>query len=288
MSNNYRSQWGAILNKPITTIGLGFEKPFYLDIDKVAVGLYAMRDQAGDKGFTTTRIALSGAYHKLVDYSELRFGAQFAYNANVIDNSLSFPEGFNRLTGRFDEDLTVDEPLAKEAISYVDVNLGVSWGLYFEKFRPEVGLGFYHLNKPSQSFYGASNKKETLISANASFKYFMTDDFYIDPNFLIVTQSAARNFLAGVAGGFQFGPNNAGLTEANFGFLLRNGFSDNVDAFILHAGVGLSNFDAGISYDFNISQLKEGLSSNGTLEFSISYTAPSTRLIKTKIDSERL
>ena len=288
VGNNYRSQWSGVLKKPITTIGLGFEKPIYLDIDKIAVGVYALRDQAGDKGFNTTRVALSGAYHKLVDYSELRFGFQMAYTSKVIDKNLSFPESFNRVTGEFDPDLVFFEPLARDQVSFVDINFGVSWGMYFEDFRPEVGLAFFHVNQPTESFYGSSNKRETGIAANASFKYFVSDNFFIDPNFMLFTQSKANNFLAGVAGGYQFDPNNAGVTDANFGFLLRNGFSDNADAFIVHAGLGVSNFDAGISYDFNISQLKEGLSSNGTIEFSISYTSPSTRLIKTKIDSERL
>ncbi|WP_170226995.1 PorP/SprF family type IX secretion system membrane protein [Luteibaculum oceani] len=289
VSNNYRSQWSSLLSKPVTTIGLGFEKPIYLDIDKVAVGVFAMKDEAGgDKGFSTTRVAVSGAYHKLVDYSELRFGVQLAYTTKTIDKNLSFPEGFNRVTGEFDPELTELEPLARDQVSYLDVNFGVSWGMYFENFRPEVGLAMFHLNKPTESFYGTGNKRETQVAANASFKYFFNKNFYLDPNFMVLSQSKARNMLAGLSAGMRFDPNNAGVNDASFGFLLRNGFTDNPDAFIVLAGLGISNFDAGISYDFNISQLKEGLSNNGSFEISISYTAPSTRLIKTKIDSERL
>lgn len=288
-SNNYRSQWSALLSKPITTIGLAFEKPIYLGLDKAAVGVFALRDDAGgDKGFQTTRVGVSGAYHKLVNYSELRFGFQFAYTSKVIDKNLSFPEGFNRVTGEFDPNLTVMEPLAKDQISYIDVNFGVSWALNFELFRPEVGLAFFHLNQPQESFFGGPEKRATQVAAHASFKYFINSSLYVDPNFMILNQSKAQNFLAGIRGGYQFEPNNIGFTDASLGFLVRNGFSDNPDAFIVLAGVGVSNFDAGVSYDFNISQLKQGLNSNGTFEISLSYTSPSTRLIKTKIDSERL
>ncbi|MGB0165975.1 MAG: PorP/SprF family type IX secretion system membrane protein [Luteibaculum sp.] len=288
VSNNYRSQWNALLNKPITTIALAFEKPIYFDIDKAAFGVFALRDEAGDKGFVTTRVGLSGAYHKLIDFSELRFGFQAAYTSKMIDNNLSFPEGFNRVTGEFDPELTVLEPLAKDQVSYIDVNLGVSWALNFDVFRPEVGLAFFHVNQPQESFYGTDNKRVTQVAANASFKYYVNDNLYVDPNFFLLSQAKAQNFLAGVRGGYQFDPNNIGFTDASLGFLVRNGFSDNPDAFILVAAAGIANFDAGISYDFNISNLKQGLANNGTFEISLSYTSPSTRLIKTKIDSERL
>ncbi len=289
VSNNYRSQWGSLLSKPVTTIALAFEKPIYLPIDKVAVGVFALRDEAGgDKGFETTRIGISAAYHKLVNYSELRFGFQVAYTSKAIDNNLSFPEGFNRVTGEFDPELTVMEPLASDQINYLDVNLGVSWGLNFDNFRPEVGLAFFHINQPQESFFGSGEQRATQIAANASFKYFINSSLYIDPNFLILNQAKAQNMLIGVRGGYQFEPNNIGFTDASLGMLVRNGFTDNPDAFILTAGVGVANFDAGLSYDFNISQLKQGLNNNGSFEISLSYTAPSTRLIKTKIDSERL
>lgn len=286
--NNYRSQWGGVLDKPYTTIGLGFQKPIYLENNKVAFGLFVLNDQAGDKGYMTNMAALSLAYHASLGYQELRVGAQFGYTMRSIDDNLAFPEDFNRVSGQFEQEVSDMEPLSNYNSNYFDVNLGLVWSLNYQTFRPEVGIAAHHINKPKEVFFANESTIGTKVSGFASFKYYVNRDFYVDPNFLVVSFEKATNMLMGVNAGFEFAPNKLDFDEVFGGILIRNGFSENPDAFIIQAGVGISNFDIALNYDFNISPLKQGLSNNGSFEVSLSYTAASTRLIKTKIESERL
>ncbi|MES2629914.1 MAG: PorP/SprF family type IX secretion system membrane protein [Bacteroidota bacterium] len=286
---NYRSQWGKVLDKPINTISLGFDKPFFLgNNDRIGFGIVAVNDQAGDLGFNTNRVALSGSYIKLLGYQEIRVGLQAAYTIRSIDNKLSFPEGFNRVTGEFDPSLTAMEPLTKLSSGFFDANLGIAWAAQFGKFRPEVGLAGFHLNGPKETFFAQSDRIAVKTVAHASFKYFINKQFFVDPNFLIVSQAKAKNIILGVNGGLRLKDNNFRINTIFAGVGVRNGFAENSDAIILHAGATIGTFDAGVSYDVNTSGLRSGVSGNGSIEFSLIYTAPSTRLIKTKIDSERL
>ena len=286
--NNYRSQWGGVLEKPITTIALGYDRPFYLENDdRIGVGLYVVNDNASALGPMTNRVGLSFSYLKLIGNQELRIGAQFAYTIRSINNNLSFPEGFNPATGQFDPNLTLLEPLDKYSSSYADVNIGAVYSLDFKTFRPTVGLAAFHLNGPKENFFANESKISTKTVAHASFLFYPADRIFVDPNFLITSQAKASNFIFGVKGGYELKSNKLNVQNLYVGAAVRNGFSENPDSFILQAGSGFSNFKLGLSYDFNISQLK-GTHRNGSLEFSIIYTAPSTRLIKSKIESERL
>ncbi len=287
---NYRNQWSqALSGNPISTYSLGFDKPIFLEnSDRVGIGFLAVSDQAGDLGFNTNRFGISGSYIKLVGYQEFRFGLQAAYTIRSIDKKLSFPEGFNKVTGEFDASLTELEPLVKFSSGFFDLNLGIGWSGNFGQFKPEVGIAAFHLNGPKETFFAQSEKIAVKMVGNVSLKTFVTKKIYVDPNLLIVSQAGAKNFILGINGGIKFKPNDFKLTNVWAGIATRNGFTENSDAVLLQLGIGISNFDFGASYDVNTSALGAGITGNGSVELSLIYTAPSTRLIKTKIDSERL
>jgi len=286
---NYRNQWSQALGSPITTYSLGLDKPIFLrNSDRVGIGVVAVSDQAGDLGYNTNRIGLSGSYIKLMGYQEIRIGLQAAYTIRSISKKLSFPEGFNKVTGEFDPALTEQEPLVKFSSGFFDLNLGLAWAGNFGTFRPEVGLAGFHLNGPKETFFAQSDKIPVKTVGHLSLKTFVTKLIFVDPNLLIVSQAGAKNLILGVNGGIKFRPNDLKLNNVWAGAGTRNGFTENSDAIILQLGIGIASFDFGASYDVNTSALGAGVTGNGTFEFSLIYTAPSTRLIKTKIDSERL
>ncbi|HEX4887489.1 MAG TPA: PorP/SprF family type IX secretion system membrane protein [Luteibaculaceae bacterium] len=287
---NFRNQWSKALNgNPITSFSVMFDKPFFVgDYDRVGVGVIAVRDGAGDLGFMTSRIGLSGSYIKLIGNQEIRLGIQGAYTIRAIDMDLSFPEGFNKVTGEFDPDLTSQEPLAKFASGFFDFNVGLGWKGYFGKFRPEAGIAAFHVNGPKETFFAQSDRIAIKSVAHVSFKTFVNRQVFVDPNALIVSQAGTRNLILGLNGGYKLKDNNYRISEVFGGVAVRNGFAENSDAILLIAGINIANFDLGFSYDVNTSNLRTGVSGNGSFEISLLYTAPSTRLIKTKIDSERL
>lgn len=288
---NYRSQWGKVLNKAINTASIGFDKPFFLsNDDRIGIGVYVVNDNAGDLAFNTNRFAFSGSYIKLMGYQQISFGLQAAYTIRSIDENISFPEGFNKVTGEFDPSLTKLEPLQINKLSsgFFDLNLGLGWKGIFGDFQPEVGLAGFHLNGPKETFFANSERIAVKTVAHGNFKYYLTRQFYIDPNFLLMSQASTKNFILGINGGMRLKDNDFRVTNIYAGLGTRNGFSENSDAIIVQGGATVGTFDVGISYDVNTSALRAGISGNGSIEFSVIYNAPSTRFIKTKIDGDRL
>lgn len=290
----YRSQWAGVLDKPFSTYSIGIQKPIYLDNDKLTFGFYALHDDAGENAFKTTHFSLSASYSKVVGLTEFSAGLQGAYTFRTIDGEkYAFPEDFNRQIGSFDptfsnmENADIDGANA----SNLDVNFGLAWKGNFDSFRPSVGLSGFHLVSSGFSFL--SNNQEgdykipTRIVAHLSFKTYF-NNLYVDPIFMLSAQAGVNTSIFGANVGYEPRPNNANIEEVYAGVLLRSGVEGNQDAFILRGGVVFGDFAFGAAYDFNISPLQEGVASNGSFEVSLSYTSPSTRLIKSKIESERL
>lgn len=290
----YRSQWAGVLDKPFSTYSIGIQKPVYLETDKLAFGFYALHDDAGENAFKTTHFSLSASYAKVVGLTEFSLGLQGAYTLRTIDGEkYAFPEDFNRSIGTFDpsfsdlENADIDGANA----SNIDVNAGMAWKGNFDSFRPSVGLSGFHLVSTGFSFLAnnqeGDQKIPTRIVAHLSLKKYF-GDLYIDPIFMLSAQSGVNTSVFGGNVGFEPKPNNANIEEIYGGLLLRNGIEGNQDAFIIRGGVVMGDFAFGAAYDFNVSPLQEGVASNGSFEVSLSYTSPSTRLIKSKIESERL
>lgn len=289
LNANYRNQWAPALSKPITTAALSFDIPIYVGDNRVGIGLVALNDDAGDKGYRTTKIAGSFSYIAALGFSEIRFGAQVGYTMRAIDESLSFPTDFNPVTGGFEAGYSEAETLASVSNGHLNINAGLAWGMTLDNFRPEVGIAMFNINNPVEGFLQAPTKIDPRVAGHVSFKVFMNDMLYVDPNGLIMAQSGAKNIITGLRVGAKFKSNDANFTGIYGGVAVRNGFSENPDAIIGQLGLGFANIDLGISYDITQSDfVKAGTSNNGTFEFSLRYTAPSTKIIKTKIDSERL
>lgn len=290
----YRSQWAGVLDKPFATYSVGIQKPIYLETDKLAFGFYALQDAAGENAFKTTHFSLSASYAKIVGLTEFSFGLQGAYTSRSIDGEkYAFPEDFNRQIGTFDpsfsnmENQNIDGANANN----IDVNLGLAWKGNFDNFRPSVGLSGFHIVSSGFSFIEnnpeGDYKLPTQIVAHLSLKTYI-NRLYVDPIFMLSSQSKVNTSIFGANVGVEPRPNNANIEELYAGILLRSGVEGNQDAFILRGGLVFGDFGFGASYDFNISPLQEGVASNGSFEVSLSYTSPSTRLIKSKIESERL
>ncbi len=289
LAANYRNQWAPALNSPITSAAFSFDIPIYFGDNRLGLGLVAMMDDAGDKGYNTTKFAGSFSYIAALGYAEIRFGAQAGYTMRAIDEELSFPADFDPNVGVFVPGIGNSEDLKSFSSGHLNINAGLSWAMTLDNFRPEVGIAMFNVNSPVEGFLDQPTKIDPLVAGHASFKIFMNDMFYVDPNGLVMAQGSAKNIIAGLRVGAKFKSNDANFTGIYGGVSVRNGFSENPDAIIGTLGLGFANIDLGVSYDITQSDFKlPGTANNGSFEFSLRYTAPSTKIIKTKIDSERL
>ncbi|MFT5336929.1 MAG: type IX secretion system PorP/SprF family membrane protein [Luteibaculaceae bacterium] len=287
-SFNYRNQWN-ILPDPYVTFSAGIDMPIYVRDTKLTAGLLFLNDKSGSPELNVTKVFANFGYHMEFSVHNVGISFQPGYVMKSIGGDLSLPDQFNNQTGEFDASLATSEPLFNDAISYLDMNAGLVYGLNLPKFKPKFGIGFFHLTSPQENFIKDTDKNQLRMrtAIHANFKTFVTDEIFVDPHFYTTGMSGVNNSIFGSNFGYRFEKGNI-LENAFFGISSRNGFSENPDAVILSLGVGVAGFDVAIAYDSNVSNLKTGSGKNSSFEFSLLYTAPSSRILKKKIDSERL
>lgn len=287
-SFNYRNQW-SILPEPFVTFSAGIDMPIYVRDTKFAGGLYFLNDKSGSPELSVTKVFANFGYMLESNEHTIGFSFQPGYVMKSISSGLSLPDQYNPQTGEFDPDMPTGEPLFNDAVNYLDMNAGLVYGLNLRTFKPKVGVAFFHLTQPQENFLKDSeeNKVRMRMAIHANFKYFVKDEIFVDPHIYTTSVSGVSNTIIGVNGGYRFEKGSV-LENAFFGIASRNGFSENPDAVILSLGAGIAGFDVAFGYDINVSDLKTNSGSNRSFEVSLLYTAPSTRILKKKIASERL
>lgn len=286
ISSNYRTQWKKV-SKAYVTNSFGYDQQVYLMNEKFSAGGFLLSDRAGDGSLKTTKIYISGAYHKTIDNHQFHFGLQPGLVLRSVDMAkITFPDQFNMQTGQFDNQLTSNEVGFKDSQSFLDVNLGLGWNRKFGKYTPAFGFALYHLNRPKDNFFNNDQKLSARKVLNANVKIDITPKIFVTPGLLLMASAKSSQTIVGSKIGYNL---NIGDIKSVFVNLSRrDGFKTMNDANIIAAGVNYRNFDIGVSYDVNISDLRIATNSRGAFEIAIIYTAPNTRLKKVRIPCERI
>ena len=137
------------------------------------------------------------------------------------------------------------------------------------------GLTGYHLTQPKVNFYttGESNVLSMRTALQFGASYSIVREWDVLPSALFMLQKAS--------------------TETNFGLAVRYNASDkaalrlggwyrtwaNADAAIIMAGMEYYNLTIGISYDVNVSTLKETSKGQGSFEIALIYIIESSKSI---------
>lgn len=287
INNIYRNQWNTI-DPGYMTNALGFDMPVYLAGEKFSGGINLVTDKSGPGDLFVTKINLSVAWHRTFNKHALHIGYQAGYvmkSVNVAD--LSFPDQFNQETGSFDTKLVSYDDRLNNHYSFLDMNVGIGWNRKFGSVTPKAGFALFHINRPADSFYKNASRLKPRSVFTFHLKWELNETIYIQPDILYMQQQAATDFVAGVRAGKKLNENNANISGIYVGLHARNSFSAETDAAIITAGINLKNLDIGLSYDVNVSSLQPATKNNGAFEISLTYTAPSTRLVKIKIPCDR-
>ncbi len=279
---NYRNQWMAMGHSYNTAAGSVDAPILNKKANKahLGMGLNFFSDKAGDAKIGLTEVAISfsgiipvtrlsvlslgisagGAQHK-ADYSALYWGNQY-------DGT-----GFNR-------QINPNEPTTFTSNFYTDLSAGV----YYEYFsgkntmqrneQKRLGLGFayYHMNRPEQQYFSATEKLLGKVVVNINgFLDISGTSFSIIPSIVCFVQGKSNEFNVGTLVRYRF--RNA--TKVT-GFISESGISIGAhyrfgDAFIPQVNYELSNFAIGISYDVNTSSYATVSRNNGGIEVSLKY-----------------
>lgn len=268
---NYRSQWSSI-PVPYKTFSLAADTRLKTKLvnDVPGVGLQVNNDRSGDSKFTTTQIFVSGAYIKKLTKDSANFlsiGIQPGVTTKSFDvNALTFDNQFDG--DQYNASIPSGESFDKTRITYFDMGAGLAY-LWRKTNRTKVNIGasFFHLNKPKQSFFNNTSIKldmKTTLSAIGQIPVAAKLD--VLPSVMYERQGKFQETLFGVFGKYYLKPVNGVETAVSLG-----GFYRLKDAFILAANMDYRSFNVGLSYDVNISKLKEASNRRGGFEISVIY-----------------
>lgn len=275
---NYRSQWSQVndAGQPLTTTVLGGDKKFFLFSDEISAGLLVINDQF--TGFETNinKIILSGSYKKTFGGHNLRGGIQLGgvFKSTNLEVQ-TFPSQWNYAIGEFDPTMNSGEGALANSQAYFDMNMGFAWSKRMGKLTPTVGLSFFHLNAPKDTYQAIHTERLKIRKVlHAEVEYALNGKLNVEPKLMYMFTTKAQDLVVG--SNFRYEIGNAVLKDVYIGAMYRDGFNRNNDAVMPVIGAGVKHFDLGFSYDLNISNLSDGSYSprKSTIEFSLVYTAP--------------
>lgn len=277
----YRNQWPGI-NKTYQSYLLSMDH--YLEKQNLGVGLQFGVDDAGSGGLRTTIINPSLAYEakinktfsvrggiqpgitiKSINFNKLLFGDQLARGGNTGASSVT----------------TVESPTQSKAF----FDIGAGGLIYTSKYW--LGVSFYHLNKPNESFYGVDGAVLPIkYSVHGGSK------FYINPDEKDPDLKKSMSLVMNYRGQGEFDQFDIGVYYTqyvvNLGIWYRGipglkaykpGYSNN-DALAFLVGFQQDRLNIGYSYDITISKLTN--LTKGAHELTLSYQMCKQKNKKTK------
>ncbi|MGN6603185.1 MAG: PorP/SprF family type IX secretion system membrane protein [Ginsengibacter sp.] len=278
VAGNYRNQWPAFNNVYTTsTISVDFDilKNKLPDYDRWGIGFLALTDKAGNDNtghaiLTNNYFGVSMAYHKSLDedgFKQLGIGFQGTYGQKTLDhNHLNFedmltPFGFTGVTQEtFANGNNVN-------INYLDVNAGLLYSMSTDETNNfYVGASMYHINRPSESFQGATWNIATRTTVSAGGYFPVSDILTLHTSGIYQYQNKASETVLGGALAAVIDDKSQEPSNVYGGLWYRLD-----DAIIPYVGLEFSGLRIGATYDINVSSLKAGSQSRGGFELSLIY-----------------
>ncbi len=269
-ATNYKTQWkDASGGYPYLTFSGSYDvhilKKLMTMGDMAGFGLSAFTDKAGTGNMSTTGVFGSLAYHRDMIGDGVHL-VSLAIQGGMVQT------GFDRSKLRFGDEILNDGPAGsgqeifdKTNLTYYDVNAGVLYNLLLSKsIKFYLGASTYHLSKPQINFNsGPQNflSLRTTIQAGASFS--ITRQWDILPGVLYMTQLASKETNFGMAIRY----NSPAEVSLRLGSWYR--LWENADAFIMMLGMEYMNWTLGMSYDYNVSTLKQTSNGQGGFEIAL-------------------
>lgn len=282
---NYRTQWKEIA-KPYNTQSIAGDMQFYVGQDKISAGLLVINDRSGGT-FQVNKIQLSGAYHKAVGRSSFHGGIQPGFTMKSISKNETFPDQFNWNTGKFDANMANQENNLSVRLNYFDLNAGIGYNYKFKRAEIFTSYGAFHINFPKETFLGYKNILKPRHIGSVGTTWFCAKKITLQPSVCVMGTDKASEFLWGTRMFYSLDPEYSIAKSVFVGVYDRKGFGNLNDAVYAVVGMNYKQYYGGVSYDFNISQLKTASNYRGALEISFIYTGLSTRLSKIPIPCDR-
>lgn len=282
----YRDQWrGLLQQQPYQTFSMGADlrlEPFKSNLgkDRIGAGLMFFRDKVNALDFSTTQIAVSGAYHKALDMQNTQYlsmGFQIGLTQrNVNYENLTFQDQWDGISGYT---FPRGERLPENNFGYADFSTGLNYTATFEpKTSLFIGAAFHHFNRPNVAFYKGEDLPKIPLNSKYSVQLAMNypvnkaHTLFMSPRVLASMQGQHLTVNAGT--NFRLNIDKTTNTAIHMGTWVRpvrniNGIS--VDALVMMAGLEFNNLLIGASYDINLPNLKNYRRSQNVFEISLVF-----------------
>ncbi len=279
---NYRNQWRQINGAPLTTGMVQFDKNFHYYSHEFDGGIFYARDQFSGFQTITNKIFITGSYGYNWMGSEWRAGIQTGLVTNSTDLSTqTFPTQWDYPNGIFNQNIYNGEENIRASQMYADLNFGGSWKKKFDKLNVVVGMAANHINRPKDTYFSQVFERRKVRGVfHSEVEYKLTEIFQLEPKMLWTWTAKAQDYLFG--SNLRYKTMNPIIPSLYAGVFYRHGIKRTFDAVYPVFGLTYKRFDIGVSYDVNLSPLSKGIKRVKTLEFSLIYTAPSSK-VKYKI-----
>ena len=280
VASNYKTQWKrASGGDPYVTYSASYDihvlDKLMKAADMTGFGVLAYSDKAGTGDLSTSGFFGSLAYHRdlLGNGSQL---LSFGLQAGMVQT------GFDRNKLRFGDEILNDAPAGSgqeifetTSLVYADVNAGILYNYILSKtLKFFGGISTYHLTKPKINFLANDENilsNRTSLQAGAAIE--ITREWEILPSALYMLQKASNETNFGLAVKYR--------TDKDAAIRLGGWYRiwANSDAAIVMAAYEYMNLTLGVSYDINISTLRETSNGQGSFEVAMIYVIESRKAI---------
>jgi type IX secretion system PorP/SprF family membrane protein len=280
-NGNYRSQWESV-PVPYETFSAAFDTHLSTtDKGILSGGLLFNYDQAGDSKLRLAQLGLSSSYSFLLDESNiLSLGAQLGFAQRAFkENNLTFGSQYDG--SEFNPNLPTGENFDNTGKFVFDVNAGANYRWQQDdRTKFDLGVSFFHINKPSSPFYDNDDIKLPLrFSALGSASIELSNRLDLLVHVLGQFQSKYQETFLGGAVKFYINKDQRGK---EFAVAVGAGgrFSDALVPVLILQGRA---WRVGASYDVNTSPFNSATDNRGGIELSFTYIITKVPLMPFKV-----
>lgn len=264
----YRSQWNSVANAYKTvSANAEYKMPVGKSDNYATIALQLYHDKAGASSLTSTQVMPAFNFHKSVSSYRNRY-LSVGFMGGLMQRSFDR----SKITTNNQYDGGGDgETFDNTSYSHFDGSVGLSLNSEFGNSSENnyvIGLAYHHFTKPQTSFY---NNSEISLSP----KYVLSAGVRFNVNdFSMLTieadhsrQETFQETIAGMMYTMFIGGEKEGLNYSMSGgtYLRWN------DALIPTFKLNYPPFGVGLSYDVNISRLRNSSYGRGGFEMSLTY-----------------
>ncbi len=290
---NYRQQWRSITD-PFTTMAASADAKLFSQSSRSSsfgAGILIMNDRSGGAHLNTFQAGIvTSAKVPIFDNQNISGGIGVSFLQRSVDFSmLSWDKQYDGLL--FNSNLSTGENMINNRVNAMDISAGIQWSYgkgattlsSNDNFGTQVGIAFFHLNKPSISFDNNSLSYWRMVFHSTLSYGIKNSNIQVSPSFFATFQGPSRMFYLGTIVKYKL-QESSKYTDyilartINIGTFYRFG-----DAIVLNTQLEWGQYAFGISYDINLSSLTKVSYGRGGVELSARYfpfrSSASSRLL---------